>query len=189
MPRRSAAIDTLPLARDRARRRAALSASGNSSRSAESSPLEQVGSRDAIGDTLVVEPEPQPGGPRSAKNEIVTVDGKQCRSGTVDRHEHDAGANESAPEEIGLDSCSGISYRLREDRKRRLGSVVAAGGYIDCRSKPAALVADRGRGTTQADIAAEEVLISMDEHWTLVGDRRADTIRPDARLAPHCSRP
>lgn len=51
------------------------------------------------------------------------------------------------------------------------------------------MIADGCCGAAQADIAAEEMLVALDDDRALIGDRRADAIGADARLAPHRSRP
>lgn len=80
-----------------------------------------------------------------------------------------------------------------ETQPRRAGGakdeIVAAGGYIDRCGDPAAMVADRHRGATEARIATEKMLIALDDHRPLVGDRRADAVGADARLAPDRPRP
>ncbi|CUW89799.1 hypothetical protein AGR2A_Cc160241 [Agrobacterium genomosp. 2 str. CFBP 5494] len=147
--------------------------------------LQDIRGRETLRDAGIVQLQRKTSGAGRAEHEIVLIHGEQRkRRPEPTWHDDDACPRKGTAEQIALDALRRVLHRLGDKRKGHLVDVVAAGGNIERTRHPAGMIANGSRGAAQFRIRREEMLVTIDNHRTLVDERGAYAVCANALFAP-----
>lgn len=127
-------------------------------------------------------------GVSGADDQIISVDSEQGRVAAGEVRVDDAVPLEMLPKDAAFDPARSILNDFLDQRAHRCSVIVAAIGNVERANQSARRVSDWSIHTTDADVAAGEVLVAVNRNRASFYEAGSDPIGTFAAFAPHTAR-